>query len=126
MHVVEVQGLPKVELCRLSTSDAWVEQVPTLVQLPGVGVLTAMFLLAAIGDISRFPSAKQLVGYVRTLLIRNLGGCRILAVRFFMRSGERLASLTLLLHDLRWLCLLDAVRRAQHGCAYSRQCLERS
>ena len=39
------------------------ERVPFLVQLPGVGLLTAMTLLAAIGDISRFPSAKHLVGY---------------------------------------------------------------
>jgi len=39
------------------------ERLPFLVQLPGVGLLTAMILLAAIGEISRFPSAKQLVGY---------------------------------------------------------------
>jgi len=37
--------------------------VPLLVQLPGVGTLVAMTLLAAIGDISRFPSDKKLVGY---------------------------------------------------------------
>jgi transposase len=53
----------EAELRRLSTTDVWIEQVPFLVQLPGVGMLTAMFLLSAIGDISRFPSAKQLVGY---------------------------------------------------------------
>lgn len=34
-----------------------------LLQLPGVGVITAVTLLAAIGDISRFPTAKHLVGY---------------------------------------------------------------
>jgi transposase len=39
------------------------ERIPLLVQLPGVGVLTAMTILAAIGDISRFPNAKKLVGY---------------------------------------------------------------
>jgi len=33
------------------------------VQLSGIGVLAAMTLLAAIGDITRFPSAKKLVGY---------------------------------------------------------------
>jgi transposase len=47
-------------LKNLATQD---ERVPFLVQLPGVGLLTAMVLLAAIGDISRFPSAKHLVGY---------------------------------------------------------------
>jgi transposase len=39
------------------------ERVPLLIQLPGIGLITAMTLLAAIGDISRFPSAEQLVGY---------------------------------------------------------------
>ncbi len=51
------------ELGRLSTCSPWVEQVPFLVQLPGIGVLTAMIVLAGIGDITRFPSARQLVGY---------------------------------------------------------------
>jgi hypothetical protein len=37
--------------------------VPYLIQLPGMGVLTAMAILAAIGEIGRFPSAKRLVGY---------------------------------------------------------------
>ncbi len=53
----------EAELGRLSTCDPWVQQVPFLVQLPGLGVLSAMRILAAIGAISRFPSAKHLVGY---------------------------------------------------------------
>lgn len=53
----------EAELLRLSTTAPWAEQVPFLVQLPGVGVLTAMIVLAAIGEIQRFPQAKQLVGY---------------------------------------------------------------
>ena len=52
-----------VELRRLSTSKPWAEQVPYLVQLPGVGLLTAMTILGAIGDITRFAAAKKLVGY---------------------------------------------------------------
>ncbi|MBU0495551.1 MAG: IS110 family transposase [Chloroflexi bacterium] len=39
------------------------ERVVLLIQLPGVGLITALTLLAAIGDISRFPAAKHLVGY---------------------------------------------------------------
>ncbi len=50
-------------LGRLSTCDPWVKQVPFLIQLPGLGVLSVMSLLAAIGEITRFPSAKKLVGY---------------------------------------------------------------
>jgi transposase len=51
------------ELRRLSTSEQWAEQTPYLVQLPGIGLLTAMTILGAIGDVTRFPSSKQLVGY---------------------------------------------------------------
>jgi len=39
------------------------ERVPLLVQVTGIGLLTAITILAAIGDIRRFPTAKQLVGY---------------------------------------------------------------
>lgn len=51
------------ELHRLSTVSPWVEQTPYLMQLPGFGIIVAMTVLAAIGDITRFPSAKRLVGY---------------------------------------------------------------
>jgi hypothetical protein len=51
------------ELHRLSTTRPWEEQVPYLVQLPGFGLLTAMTVLSAIGDITRFPTDKRLVGY---------------------------------------------------------------
>lgn len=51
------------ELRRLSTSEPWAEQVPYLLQLPGIALLTAMTVLAAIGDITRFACAKKLVGY---------------------------------------------------------------
>src|SRR6476469_3110211 len=51
------------ELRRLSTSDVWAEQVPYLLQLPGIALLTAMTILGAVGDVTRFRSAKQLVGY---------------------------------------------------------------
>jgi transposase len=47
----------------LKQQSARDERIPLLVQLPGVGALTAMTILAAIGDISRFPNAKKLVGY---------------------------------------------------------------
>lgn len=39
------------------------ERVPLLVQLAGFGLTTAMTVLAAIGEIQRFPSPDQLVGY---------------------------------------------------------------
>jgi len=51
------------ELARLSAEETWAPQAAFLVQLPGMGLLTAMTLLGAIGDITRFASAKKLVGY---------------------------------------------------------------
>lgn len=48
------------EIARYAATD---DRVPLLVQLPGVGLTTAVTLLAAIGDIHRFPEDKRLVGY---------------------------------------------------------------
>jgi transposase len=39
------------------------ERVPRLVQLPGIGMINALTILAAIGTIDRFPTSKKLVGY---------------------------------------------------------------
>jgi transposase len=52
----------QIEEC-LKQKSAQDERIPLLVQLPGVAMLTAMTILAAIGDIARFPAAKKLVGY---------------------------------------------------------------
>ncbi len=51
------------ELQRQSTSSLWGKQALQIMQLPGVGFVVAMTVLSAIGDISRFENAKQLVGY---------------------------------------------------------------
>ena len=50
----------EAELARRAALD---ERVPLLVQLPGVGLILAMVILSAIGDITRFPNHTQLVGY---------------------------------------------------------------
>ena len=62
----EVEKLKVVvdeELQRQSTSPTWGTPALQLMQLPGVGFVVAMTVLSAIGNISRFESAKQLVGY---------------------------------------------------------------
>lgn len=51
------------ELERQSTGPAWGKQALQIMQLPGIGFVVAMTVLSAIGDISRFENAKQLVGY---------------------------------------------------------------
>ena len=50
----------EVAMTALAAQD---ERVLLLVQIPGIAWLTALTLLAAIGDITRFPTAKHLVGY---------------------------------------------------------------
>jgi transposase len=55
----ELVGAVEAELGRLSTCDPWIKQVPFLVQLPGLGVLSVMSILAAIGDITRFASRQK-------------------------------------------------------------------
>jgi transposase len=51
------QQIELLEAC-LKQASAQDDRTPQLVQLPGVGWLTAITILAAIGDVSRFPSAK--------------------------------------------------------------------
>ncbi len=40
------------------------EEIKRLMTLPGFGVVSATALMAAIGDVSRFPTARHLVGYL--------------------------------------------------------------
>jgi transposase len=56
------QQLDKIDAV-LKEQAAQDERLLFLVQLPGCRWLTGMTILAAIGDISRFPTAKKLVGY---------------------------------------------------------------
>lgn len=58
-HILEVEK----ELGCLSTSERWNAQATHVMQLPGVGIVVAMTILAAIGDIRRFENPKRLVGY---------------------------------------------------------------
>ena len=58
-HKAEVDN----ELGRQSLGETWGREVVRLMQLPGIGVVVAMTVLSAIGDIHRFESADKLVGY---------------------------------------------------------------
>jgi transposase len=51
------------ELAHLSVDSRWRTQATLLIQLPGIGLLNAMTILSAIGDVQRFASAKKVVGY---------------------------------------------------------------
>jgi transposase len=58
-HKAEVDA----ELGRQCLGERWSKQAMRLLQLSGFGVVLTMTVLSAIGDISRFESAKKLVGY---------------------------------------------------------------
>jgi transposase len=62
-HLEPQIGEVDQELARLSTQPAWEAYTPYLLQLPGFGLINVMTVLSAIGDITRFPHAKKLVGY---------------------------------------------------------------
>jgi len=51
------------ELACLSNRKPWAKDIVFLLQIPGLGVVLSMTVLSAIGDISRFEHAKNLVGY---------------------------------------------------------------
>ena len=62
-EIKTLQSAVNEELEKQSTSELWGKPALQLMQLPGVGVIVAMTVLSAIGDITRFESAKKLVGY---------------------------------------------------------------
>jgi transposase len=51
------------EVAKMSHQNPWAESMTYLMQLPGFGVITGMTVLAAIGEIQRFDSAKHLASY---------------------------------------------------------------
>jgi transposase len=51
------------EVTKLCHQKPWADAMPYLMQLPGFGVITAMTVLAAIGEIGRFETPKHLASY---------------------------------------------------------------
>lgn len=89
------------------------ERVAMLFELTGLGLVTAVTLLAAIGDISRFPDARHLVGYAGlgarvhdSGLTTHTGGITK-AGRREMRAVLVEAAQVGVLHDPRWKAELE-------------------
>jgi len=90
-----------VELHRLSTVAPWNQYVPFLMQMPGFGIIVVMTVLAAIGDVTRFPSAKKLVGYAGLGASVHASGETYRTGRI-TKTGRK---------DLRWI-MVEAARIA--------------
>jgi len=101
------QQIAKVESCMAvwATHD---ERISLLFQLTGVGLVTAVTVLAAIGDITRFPDANHLVGYsglgarVHVSGLTSRSGGITKAGRKDLRAALVEAAQVAVLHDQRW------------------------
>lgn len=62
-HLMAAIGEVDRQLAQLSVSEQWDDQAACLLQLPGIGLVNAMTILSAIGDITRFAGPKKLIGY---------------------------------------------------------------
>ena len=51
------------EVAKMSHQKPWAQNMTYLMQLPGFGVITAMTVLAAIGEVQRFDSARHQASY---------------------------------------------------------------
>lgn len=82
--------------------------VTRMMQVTGIGLVTAVTLLAAIGDVHRFPSPSQLVGYsglgakVHDSGMTTRTGGITKAGRKDIRAVLVEAAQTAVLHDLHW------------------------
>ncbi len=93
----QVQGIEH-SIKDLAAQD---ERAPLLIQITGIGLLTAITVLAAVGDISRFPSAKRLVGYAGLGAKVHASG-ESFSTGHITKSGRK---------DLRW-AMVEAARHA--------------
>jgi transposase len=107
-HLVVALEDVERQLAQFSVSDHWCAQVASLLQIPGIAMLSAMTILGAIGDITRFPTAKKLVGYsglsprVYSSGQKNRGGRITKAGRKELRTALIEAAWTAVQHDPFW------------------------
>jgi transposase len=68
--LIHVDGLDRqlalldARLAEIACSERWGEQVEVLVRFRGIGTLTALGLIAEIGDFARFSSARELMAWL--------------------------------------------------------------
>jgi transposase len=96
----QIQRISK-EVAKMSHQQPWAEGMTYLMQLPGFGVITAMTVLAAIGEIQRFESAKHLASYSGLTGGLEQSGTKFIE-KGITKEGRK---------ELRW-ALVEAAQRA--------------
>lgn len=105
------------QLCLESVQETWAAQIPYLMQQTGIGVLTAMILMAAIGDITRFLRAPQLVGYaglgaaVHDSADKHHGGGITKQGRRDLRAAMVEAAWVAVIHNAHWKARFEQLCR---------------
>jgi transposase len=62
-HLEEQSERMTRELARMSHEEPWASDMTYLMQVAGIGVVTGMTILAAIGEVTRFETPKALASY---------------------------------------------------------------
>ena len=105
------------EKLRVMSHEApWSKDMMYLMQLPGFGIITGMTVLAAVGDISRFPSLKKLSGYSGLVPGVEQSGTKHRGKRI-TKEGRR---------DLRWAMVEVAQRAVKSDPLWERRFTELS
>lgn len=113
-EIKKLQAAVSEELEKQSTSERWGQQALRLMQLPGVGVVVAMTVLSAVGDITRFEDAKQLVGYSGLGAGVHDSG-KTPKEKHITKKGRK---------ELRWI-MVEAACGVQYGChRIGRSCMK--
>lgn len=89
------------EVAKMSHQKPWAENMTYLMQLPGFGVITAMTVLAAIGEIERFGTAKHLASYSGLTGGLDQSGTKLVQ-KGITKEGRK---------ELRW-AMVEVARRA--------------
>jgi len=89
------------EVTKMCHQKPWAESMTYLMQLPGFGVITGMTVLAAIGEVQRFESAKRLASYSGLTGGLDQSGTHLVQ-KGITKEGRK---------ELRW-ALVEAAQRA--------------
>jgi len=89
------------EVAKLSHQKPWAQSMTYIMQLPGFGVITGMTVLAAIGEIQRFDSARHLASYSGLIPGLEQSGTKY-REKGITKEGRK---------ELRW-ALVEAAQRA--------------